>query len=92
LKDCQTPIINYKKKDLEFEAGWYIRENEIDKGKIKFILKERYQDNTFEYEFKDETDEIICEDEPKVIKQGRDQSFYRKDMGMYKVLNRELLM
>jgi hypothetical protein len=68
LKDCRAPLINYKTKDLDFQAGWFIRENEKDKGKIKFILKESYQDNTFEYEFKDDMDGYLCDDEPKVLK------------------------
>jgi uncharacterized membrane protein YcaP (DUF421 family) len=79
-------------KDLDFQAGWYIRENEKDKGKIKFILKERWQDITFEYEFKDDVDGFICEDELKPIKQGRDADFYRSRKGMYKLIHREFLM
>jgi hypothetical protein len=40
------PIINYKLKDIDFEAGWFIREffdenSAKNRGKVKFIIKGR---------------------------------------------------
>jgi hypothetical protein len=68
------PIINYKLKDIDFEAGWFIREfyehSNRDKGKVKFIIKGRNQDFTIDYEFRDESLGLglLCEEEPKITK------------------------
>jgi hypothetical protein len=65
-----------------------------DQGKVKFIIKGRRIDQTFEYEFRDESlgMGLLMDEEPKVLKQLREASFERSEKGMYKVMHRELLM
>ena len=70
MKSPEKPILDYGTKDINFQAGWYIRENETDKGKIKFIIKGVKIDQTIEYEFRDESLGLgmLSDDNPKIIK------------------------
>jgi hypothetical protein len=72
VRDDKTCSILKYSKEINFQGGWHIRENQKDTGKVKFIIKGRRIDFTYEYEFKDEEDDgksnrFNLDDDPKVI-------------------------